>query len=138
MPEDDRRFNTILSANPYVKKFQATKYRAEKKIIDKKMPETFNPIEKWGQFLSNVRNQGKCGACWAMATSKALSDRYAILSQGAIADEFSAYQMIMCQGTIFPSIPLDDKAISRINLEAHTEEHATETVYLPLWTLCIL
>ena len=121
MTDTDRKFNTILSTNRYVKKFQATKYKAEKKKVEKKMPETFNPIEKWGYFLSNVRNQGKCGACWAMATSKALSDRYAILSRGAIVDDFSSYQMIMCQGTIFPSIPLDDNAISRINLEAHTE-----------------
>ena len=85
------------------------------------MPESFNPIEQWGFFLSVVRNQGKCGACWAMASSKTLADRYSILTRGAIVDDLSAYQMIMCQGTIFPSILLDDQSLSRINLEAHTE-----------------
>ena len=120
MSNIQKSFGTYLTQDNRYTKLQASKYTAEKQKIDKKMPESFNPIEKWGFFLSNVRNQGKCGACWAMATSKTLADRYSILSGGAIED-LSAYQMIMCQGTIFPSIPLDDKTISRINLEAHTE-----------------
>lgn len=116
-----KSFGTFLSSDNRYTKFQSSKYTAPKLKIDKKMPESFNPIDQWGFFLSDVRNQGKCGACWAMATSKTLSDRYSILSRGAIVDDLSAYQMIMCQGTIFPSIPLDEKSISRINLEAHTE-----------------
>ena len=116
-----KSFGTFLSSSNRYTKFQSSKYVAPKIKIDKIMPESFNPIEKWGLFLNPVRNQGNCGACWAMATSKTLSDRYSILSIGSFLDDLSAYQMVMCQGAIFPSIPLDDSSISRINMEAHTE-----------------
>jgi hypothetical protein len=112
-----KSFGTILKDNKFVK-YQSTKYKKVKKMEDKVMPSTFNPVEKWGAFISPVHNQGKCGACWAVSTSKTLNDRYAILTVGAFTAVFSPYQMIMCQGTIFPSIPLDKKY--EINLDAHT------------------
>lgn len=114
-----KSFGTILKDNKFVK-FQSTKYKEVKKTVDKVMPATFNPVEKWGSFISPIHNQGKCGACWAISTSKTLNDRYAILTLGAFTQVFSPYQMIMCQGTIFPSIPLDKKSVYEINLDAHT------------------
>lgn len=114
-----KSFGTILKDNKYVK-FQSTKYKEVKKTIDKVVPQTFNPINKWGEFLSPIHNQGKCGACWAVSTAKTLNDRYALLTLGAFTDILSPYQMIMCQGTIFPSIPLDNKSVYDINLDAHT------------------
>ncbi len=115
-----KSFGTILKDNRYVK-FQASKYQEIKKEkVTKSLPEQFNPIDKWGAFLSPVHNQGKCGACWAVATAKALTDRYSLLSIGAFTDILSPYQMIMCQGTVFPNIPLDDKSVYQINLDAHT------------------
>lgn len=114
-----KSFGTILKDNKYVK-FQSTKYNESKKTVDKVMPPTFNPVEKWGAFITPVHNQGKCGACWAISTAKTLNDRYAILSVGAFTDVLSPYQMIMCQGTIFPSIPLDKKSMYDLSLEAHT------------------
>lgn len=114
-----KSFGTILKDNKYVK-FQSTKYNEVKKTVDKVMPPTFNPLEKWGGFITPVHNQGKCGACWAISTAKTLNDRYSILSVGAFTDVLSPYQMIMCQGTIFPSIPLDKKSMYDLSLEAHT------------------
>lgn len=115
----NKTFGTILKDNKFVFK-QSSKFKAEKKKIDKVMPKVFNPIDQWGFFLTGVRDQGKCGACWAVATSKTLADRYSILSVGSILDDMSAYQMIMCQGTILPQIPLDKDSIYQINLQAHT------------------
>ncbi len=114
-----KTFGTILKDNSYVR-YQSTKYKQVKKPITKIFPENFNPIAVWGAFLSPVRDQGECGACWAIASAKTLTDRYSILSIGSITDIFSAYQMIMCQGTIFPTIPLDKDSVYEINLEAHT------------------
>lgn len=114
-----KSFGTILKDNKYVK-FQSTKYNEVKKTVDKVMPPTFNPVEKWGAFISPVHNQGKCGACWAIATAKTLNDRYSILTVGAFTDVLSPYQMIMCEGTVFPSIPLDKKSTYDLNLQAHT------------------
>jgi len=114
-----KSFGTILKDNRYVK-FQSTKYKQVKKVFSKTLPLEFNPIYNWGTFLSPLHNQGKCGACWALSTTKALNDRYAILSLGSFTDVFSPYQMIMCQGTIFPGIPLDKNSVYQINLDAHT------------------
>jgi len=115
----DKSFGTILKDNRYVK-FQSTKYKQVKKIFEKVLPPEFNPVDIWGAFLSAVHNQGKCGACWALSTTKTLNDRYALLTFGAFNEVLSPYQMIMCQGTIFPGIPLDHNSIYQINLDAHT------------------
>ena len=114
-----KSFATILKDNKYVK-FQSSKYNQIKKVVKKDIPAEFNPMDKWGAFLSPVHNQGKCGACWAESSTKTLNDRYAILSTGAFTQVLSPYQMIMCQGTIFPGIPLDDNSVYKINVDAHT------------------
>lgn len=115
----DKRFATILKSQSKYVRFQSSTFKTVKKI-DKKMPETFNPIKIWGNFLTGPRDQGKCGACWAMSTSKTLTDRYALLSQGSFNVILSGYVMVMCQGTVLPSIPSDEKILKDINLEAHT------------------
>lgn len=115
-----KTFSTFLSSqNRFVLK-QSKKFRVEKKKIDKVIPKTFNPIDQWGFFLSGIKDQGKCGACWAIASAKTLSDRYSILSVGSILDDLSPYQMIMCQGTILPDIPVDKSSSNQIDLQAHT------------------
>lgn len=113
-------FATILNSD--LKRLKASPYKAKRlKKFVKQMPETFNPMDRWGFFLTSVRSQGNCGACWAMATAKALSDRYSILSLGELIEDFSPYAMIACEGTIFPSATeVDEKTIKRLNLDAHT------------------
>lgn len=119
MRRRNRTFGTILSGT-YVK-FQSTKYKTVKKPpFEKTMPESFNPITTWGAFLTPVQDQGDCGACWAIASAKTLADRYSLLTVGAFSEVLSPYQMIMCEGTIFPSIPADDESIRQINIDAHT------------------
>lgn len=116
-----KRFGTILEDNKFVK-FQSSRYKTVKKPpYEKKMPENFNPITIWGEFLSPVQDQGDCSACWAIAAAKTLTDRYSLLTVGAFTDILSSYQMIMCDGTIFPNVPLDKDSVYQINLEAHTE-----------------
>ena len=117
----DKSFGTVLNDNKAVKE-QGMIYKAVKKEeIKKKLPDVFNPFDTWGFFLSRIKTQGKCGCCWAMATSKTLGDRYSILSGGKLSVELSPYEMVMCEGTVFPKLPTDEKSLSNLNLEAHTQ-----------------
>jgi cathepsin B len=120
MSDVEKSFGTVLRDNKNVEA-QASVFKAVKKDEAKKMPDVFNPFERWGFFLSRIKTQGKCGCCWAMSASKTLGDRYSILSGGKLTVELSPYQMVMCEGAIFPKLPDDEKSLSNINLEAHTQ-----------------
>lgn len=50
--------------------FQSTPKRA--------LPENFDSREKWGKCIHEVRNQAKCGSCWAFGATGALTDRFCI------------------------------------------------------------
>lgn len=116
----EKSWATILNSDqPF--RLKSTPYKAErKKKFVRELPVQFNPIDRWGFFLTTVRNQGNCGACWAMASAKTLSDRYSILSVGGLLEDFSAYMMVACEGTIFPGPNVDDETIRKLNLDAHT------------------
>ncbi len=115
---DERTFNTLLGNTEFAKQ-QAVRFKSTKVEMEKKdLPEIFNPFDEWGFYLARVKTQGVCGCCWAMATAKTLSERYALLSRGKLAVELSPYMMVMCEGTIFPSVPYDK--LENINLQAHT------------------
>ena len=50
------------------------------------IPEEFDARIKWPRYIGKIRNQGSCGSCWAFATASCLGDRFAIMSQGQVAD----------------------------------------------------
>ena len=60
------------------------------------IPESFNTYEKWPQFCHPIRNQERCGSCWAFAASEVLSDRFAIASNGAVNKVLSPEDMVSC------------------------------------------
>ena len=43
-----------------------------------KLPDTWSWCEDGGNKISPVPNQGRCGSCWAFASTSALADRYGI------------------------------------------------------------
>jgi hypothetical protein len=122
MSDDGRGFNTLLNNTEYAKQ-QSIAFKVSRIVekAKKELPEIFNPFDRWGIYLARVKTQGSCGCCWAMSTSKVLSERYALLSDGKLNVELSPYMMVMCEGTIFPSIPANDKKLANINLEAHSQ-----------------
>lgn len=46
--------------------------------------------------LTPIRDQGKCSACWSIATTAMLADRISIYTNGAIKEELSSQEMISC------------------------------------------
>lgn len=48
------------------------------------VPDNFDSREKWPKCIHGIRDQQKCGSCWAFGASEALSDRFCIASKKEI------------------------------------------------------
>lgn len=87
----------LLGVNPVfnVDSLPIVKHDAE--LIDS-LPENFDPRDKWTQCptLSEIRDQGSCGSCWALGAVTAMTDRVCIHSDGAKQFHFSAEDLISC------------------------------------------
>jgi cathepsin B len=65
------------------------------------IPESFDSRTKWGSTcpsLHEIRDQGNCGSCWAVAASAAMTDRLCIQSNGALKVRLSSQDMVSCCG----------------------------------------
>jgi len=63
------------------------------------IPASFDPRDQWGEMcpsLSQIRDQGSCGSCWAFGGSEAFTDRACIQSNGAITIDLSAQDVLSC------------------------------------------
>lgn len=115
-----KSFGTILNDNSHVI-VQSSRYKQEQKKYDKILPKVFNPFDTWGNLLSDVKNQGACGACWAYSMTGSFNDRLAIMTLGQFFDSLSPYQMIICQGAIPPKDTTDPAYFKEINNQAHSQ-----------------
>lgn len=59
-------------------------------------PDSFDAREQWGDWIHPIRDQAQCGSCWAFGATEALSDRFAIASQGSIDVVLSPQDMVSC------------------------------------------
>ncbi|KAL0490332.1 cathepsin B [Acrasis kona] len=55
----------------------------EKRGFNLSLPESFHIDEKWPKCKHEIRDQARCGSCWAFAASEVLSDRFCIAGQDA-------------------------------------------------------
>lgn len=59
-------------------------------------PETFDSRVQWPDCIHPIRNQLKCGSCWAFASSEVLSDRFCIASEGKVDVILSPQDLVSC------------------------------------------
>jgi len=69
--------NTNESVFKLSKKFRAIRFKSEVEL-----PKNFDGPQIWKKYLTPITDQGKCGNCWAHASSAVLADRFAIMSLG--------------------------------------------------------
>lgn len=62
------------------------------------IPSSFDARVKWPNCpsISEIRDQGSCGSCWAFGAVEAISDRYCIFSNGKLKFEISAEDLVTC------------------------------------------
>mmetsp|Transcript_27431 Transcript_27431/g.49434 ORF Transcript_27431/g.49434 Transcript_27431/m.49434 type:complete len:336 (-) Transcript_27431:25-1032(-) len=58
------------------------------------IPTSFDAREQWPECIHPIRDQGKCGSCWAFGLVGALGDRYCIAKGGFL--EFAPQWLISC------------------------------------------
>jgi len=60
------------------------------------LPVNFVAHDKWPTCVHEIRDQQKCGSCWAFAASEVLSDRFCIASNGKIDVVLSPQDLVSC------------------------------------------
>ncbi|CAF0909619.1 unnamed protein product [Adineta steineri] len=62
------------------------------------LPENFDGREQWSNCpsLKEIRDQGSCGSCWALAAVEAMTDRRCIASNGTQNAHISAEDLLTC------------------------------------------
>jgi cathepsin B len=64
--------------------------------VNDELPENFDARERWPDCIHPIRDQQKCGSCWAFAASEVLSDRFCIASNGTVNVVLSPQDMVSC------------------------------------------
>lgn len=88
--------NTVLRSESSIadKDLEKLPKSVGKRKLD--VPDNFDGTVIWKDFLSPVRNQGRCGSCWAFASTSTLADRFNIQSSGKMHVELSPTKLILC------------------------------------------
>jgi cathepsin B len=107
-----KTFGTVLASSVEFKsKFNSLlKSRVLKKEYKKKkddLPVQFFGQEVWKDFIEPVREQGKCGGCYAFSSLFTLSSRLSIYTKGKYKYSFSPAKIIFCSITSSESTNLN-------------------------------
>lgn len=65
------------------------------------LPMNFDARTKWPNCIHQVRNQMKCGSCWAFGAAEAFSDRMCIASKEGLNEVFSPESLLECDKSDF-------------------------------------
>ena len=62
------------------------------------LPESFDVREKYPycETMREIRDQSKCGSCWAFAAAEVMSDRICIVTEGKLQIRVSAQHLVTC------------------------------------------
>jgi cathepsin B len=82
------------------KKLQKLNFRKKKifKTSNEDLPESFDLREQYPQCesLKEIRDQSRCGSCWAFAAAETMSDRICIHSNGQLQTRVSPLHLLSC------------------------------------------
>ena len=113
-----KSFGTVLNDHPSV--FRSSSSLKTSFVPDVEVPPVFRGEYVWKEYISRIVNQGKCGNCWAAATTTALADRFGIMTLGQNIYRFSSYQLTVCESILSEKPPTDPNVLSQIHLAAHS------------------
>ncbi|CAJ0596279.1 unnamed protein product [Cylicocyclus nassatus] len=67
---------------------------------DEELPERFDARERWPRCksITYIRDQSKCGSCWAVAAAEVMSDRLCVQSNGRKNVHLSDTDILACCG----------------------------------------
>ncbi|XP_075215425.1 cathepsin B-like cysteine proteinase [Lycorma delicatula] len=67
-------------------------------IAISQIPKEFDARKKWNycKSLNEIRDQGGCGSCWAVAAASAFTDRLCIATKGKFNGHLSAHELLSC------------------------------------------
>lgn len=78
VPETDRRIKTIYD------------------VSEASLPNAFDSKTQWANCVHPVRNQARCGSCWAFSAAESLTDRLCIATNGRVNKILSPQDMVSC------------------------------------------
>jgi cathepsin B len=64
---------------------------------DEEVAKEFDSRKQWPKCIHPIRNQARCGSCWAFAASETLSDRFCVAGQdvGVLSPQY----LVSCDNT---------------------------------------
>lgn len=92
---DEDEFKQLLGVDPASFEADAIKTN-DQSIISEDPPLNFDAREKWSNCIHPIRDQGKCGSCWAFAVTEAMSDRFCIASKSKLDIIASPQHLVSC------------------------------------------
>ena len=75
---------------------KAEKVKVAAKRANSRIPESFDARQQWPTCVGPIRDQARCGSCWAFAAAEALSDRVCISSSSKEHADLSTDYLIVC------------------------------------------
>lgn len=93
-----RDIKPLLGAWPEDEKEPVLPEKTEFKISNGDLPDSYDLREAYPECetLREIRDQSKCGACWAFAAVETMSDRLCIHSKGKLQTRVSAQHLLTC------------------------------------------